>query len=328
MRSLPRLLPVLSVVVWAGACVAAAPTAGSPAGPPGGMPDMKRSGADLARPDDGRAQTPTLDPIDAVTPYASAPVHGIAEAGSTVIIKATNGSVVAAEVDGGGRFCADVMLKKDTANVFALSAIDAYGNTSDSIDLTITQRGTPTSSVPPTAVVATNVSLGGAPAVAHIGVISSGPAAYANDDNPQSAVEGHYLGNLNPFAAAGSGSVVVKLAARSRLDRIHAIAPTDCPFTAPVDLYYSDASAPSPPDVQPMAWSKLTPQKSNGNLELDAPTAMVTATHVAILWPIEAGDYNCGWVGPTYGLAELQAWTVPNVAAPPPPAAPSCSAGL
>jgi hypothetical protein len=306
-------------------CTAEAPTAGHGGDTgPNSMQDLKPAPADMAKPNTGHIDPPRLDAITQLTAFTSLPVHGTADAGASVLIDGTANGSVSALVESSGRFCADVKLAVGTANTLTLRAIDEYGNQSDPVQLIIQQGGTPSAGPPPP--VPTNASMGGAASSQSIGITSTSPGQYAIDGNMQTAIEGHYLNdNIWPWQPQLLAAVVVQLAQPSRIDRVRAIAATDCPFSAPLDLYYTTADAPSSPDVAAAGvWIKLTTVKSQDLTQATADLPSTAMTHVAVMWPL--GDWNCGNVSPYYGLAELEAWTTPNV--PPPVAsAPSCGGG-
>ena len=78
--------------------------------------------------------------------------------------------------------------------------------------------------------------------------------------------------------------------------------------------------------MKPSDWVAVPTNRNGDNSLATATFGNAIVTHIAATWPgFDAGG-NCGWDGQSYGIAELQAWTVPNQA-PPPPAIPSCTSG-
>jgi hypothetical protein len=320
----PRpLIPAFMLIALTGAisCTVQQPMAI----PPGSGMDPPTNGQkDLGPTDNGPPPPPVLDAIEQITAYPSVPVHGSSRPGTNVLITDASGNTITASVESSSRFCLDVMLLSDQENNIQLQAIDGNGRMSDPVFLTVQQSGTPPTQPPPPTGTSQNAALSGSAMVNHFGVISAGPATYVNDGNPSSAVEGHYASyswGPNPNA-----SVVVQLNGPTKLSRIHVIAPQDCPLSAPLNIMYSSASAPSSPDVQPMAWQTVMSTISGDMLEATAMLNAVTATSVAVMWPGQS-NWNCGNVGPYYGLAELEAWTAVNVQQPPPPPTHLCASG-
>ena len=277
---------------------------------------------DLLPPDDGVVKPPVVEAPIRQTAYLSVPLQGLAEPGTSVLVDGTASGSVFVDVAGDGRFCTDVALRPDRDNPITLRAIDGAGNQSASVALSIRQTGAP--ATPPTSPTSQNAVIRGSASSNHLLLQHADESALIDGDDV-SYFGGHHI----PFTSYAS--MTVRLGDRSRINRVRLQAPTSCPFTAPLEVYVSNADAPSSPGVAPMMWQRVpvtngTPERMTAEL-----ASSTVATHVAVLWPYDpwgAGGLNCGsWaLGPYYGLAEVEAWTVPNLP-PPPPQAPSCSGG-
>ena len=324
--------PLFPLCVALGVTLATGCTATEPTTDPTGTHTSSSSSdfhppppADMAKPDDGHVEPPTLDAITNLTNYYTVPVHGTGEPGSTVLIKAMDGSTIAAEVMSSGRFCADLPLTKSTMNVFELRAIDGNGNQSDPVTLQVEQKGSPT--VAGVSRPREDLALGGA--ISSTLSWNAGSAASIHD------------GDANNYAGAWqrgfseTDSVVVALSDRRQVDRIRLRAPASCPLTAHFQIYVSNADAPSDPSTSTMQWTLAKDVAGNAGTDYILNfTQAVTMNHVALyfdrgLVAWGASDINCGneWTwGAYYEFSEIEAWSVANVV-PPPPAAPTCGGG-
>ena len=291
----------------------------------GGVGDSGRAPSpDLLLPDDGKIDPPALDSIEHVTVYDTVPIHGVSEPNSTVLVRSSDGITVSVDVSSSGRFCLDVPLVAGTANDFDVTAVDLNGNQSTSVSVSVLQQGAPQQAATPAS--AENAARGGSATALRLGNSGSVPANEAIDGSASSAIQDNWLRGFT--AGLPQPYVIVKLAHAARVNKIRAIAPSDCPFGAPVSLFYSAADAPSPPDVDKMSWVNVANQRSTGGTEAVATMPSAIATHVAVQLQEQytwTGD-GCGWQGREIGVAELEAWTVPNQP-PPPPRAPSCTGG-
>jgi len=298
-----------------------------PTGTDGNPTDFKPAPpADMAKPDDGHVDPPTLDAIVQLTEYNSVPMHGTAEAGSSVLIKSMDGSTISTDVLPTGRFCADLPLKKSTVNVFELRTVDANGNMSDPITLNVEQKGAPVQPVG-TGYPAQNMSIGGASSVSFS--LHAGTAVALRDGNANTYAGGWQRG------WAETDNVVVALSGRRSIDHIRLRAPANCPLTASFSLWVSNSDAPSDPGTTPQAWQKIKDVPA-GAANTDYTVTLTTPAifnHVALYFDrgfVAWGDEtNCGdnWNGAYYAVSDVEAWSVNNAIAPPPSAAPSCSSG-
>jgi hypothetical protein len=291
------------------------------------MPDMRKppgagDNKDLLPPDDGRVDPPRLDAPIRLTEWMSVPVNGTAEPGTSVLIEGTASGTISADVSTDGRFCANVKLRANMVNALSLRTVDGIGNLSDKVDLAIRQEGAPPA--PAAAPLPQNAAIGGSGSSAKLMFTRNDEDALIDNDRASS-----YGGRHQPFTSYAL--MTVRLASRSRINKIVLTAPEDCPFTAPFELYYSNEDAPSSVKVNPMGWTKVVPTSQDESQATLSLTSATIATHVSIVWPYDgwsSAGLNCGsWVaGPYYAVSEVQAWTVPNVA-PPPPSPPSCTGG-
>jgi hypothetical protein len=282
--------------------------------------------ADMARPDDGRVEPPSLGAIRQLTEYPTVPIHGTAEAGATVLIKATDGSQIAADVLPSGRFCADVPLKPNSVNRFELRVVDLDGNMSSAVSVQVEQRGTPTVETPQQRP-AENMSIGGA-------VATKLSWDHGSDTSLKDGDAGTYAGAWQR-AWATTDSVVLRLAQRRSINKITLRAPSECPLTAHFQLFVSNADAPSDPGTVPMQWTMLRDATAGIGQELSINLQQATIlSHVAVYFDrgwVAWGDadINCGnWAwGAYYAFSEIQAWSVPNAIPPPPPPQDLCGGG-
>ena len=285
----------------------------------------------MAHPDDGRADPPVLDAIPQTTVYPSIPVHGTAEAGGTVLIKAMDGTTVSAEVQSSGRFCTDVMLQKEAVNTFAISVIDTFGNESAPVSLTVQQSGSPQQQM---MIMNTNQSQN----------MATGGATSSSLSWDHGSGNDMIDGNADSFAGAWQRNqglhwtdyITVQLSNRSMIDHIRIRAPGSCPLTAPFKLYISDADAPSDPDTTPMSWTWVKDFPANSantdyTVKLDTPASM---THVSVYldrgWSLGSDEVNCGnwWTwGAYYSISEIEVWSTMGPGLPPSASAPSCTSG-
>ena len=310
-------------------CTAQEPSAvgPNPTGPGASTSDFKPAPpADMAKPDDGHVEPPTLDAIVQLTEYSTVPVHGTAKADSSVLIKAMDGNTISADVGSNGRFCAEVPLKKNSVNAFELRTVDLNGNMSDPISLNVEQKGMPVQPVG-TGSPAQNMAIGGAASSSFSWNHADGTATHD--------------GNLATYAGgwqrswAETDNVVVALSGRRMIDRIRLRAPTNCPLTASFSLWVSNSDAPSDPGTTPMAWQKIKDVPAgaaNTDYTVMLPSPAIF-NHVALYFDrgfIAWGDEtNCGdnWNGAYYAVTDVEAWSVNNAIAPPPSAAPTCLGG-
>ncbi len=286
--------------------------------------DMGRpKSPDLLTPEDDKLEPPTFDALAKTTNYLSVPVHGLSKPGASVIIQGTANGDISADVASDGRFCADIKLAANRANVLTVFADDNHGKQSASIQITITQSGTPpqqqTSGAP-----SQNAAIGGS---------ASGDRLYFERDEPSAMIDNTSSTSYGGRNTWGDYSIAtVQLASRSKITKVKITAPADCPFTAPFKLYMSNQDAPSNPRVATMSWIEVPIAQSESTTIVNF-TNPVIATHFSVVWdkPFNASgpsEVNCGsWaLGPFYAIAELEAWTAQGL--PPPPAsAPSCSGG-
>ena len=304
-------------------CVAEPPTTALTH--PGGGGDMAMQPGvkpDMTPVNPGTANPPVLDPMDTATPYATIPVHGTAQPGTEVLFVSDQGDTVHKKVDSTGRFCIDTPLVDGQENYFHATVIDTFGNQSMTVDFSVTQSGTPQQQEAPP--MAQNAALGG---VAKSNYLGSQTDSNVVDGNAATFIEGRVT-NPDFWSINGPApSVVVKLSAPSRINKIQAVAPADCLFAKPMEIWYSSADAPSPPNIDKTGWTKATSAQISTDMTLAfaaLPTSI--ASYVAVVWP-GGSDFgqlgNCGTIYPNFGVAELQAWTVPG-AAPPAPRDPSC----
>ncbi len=280
---------------------------------PTGGPDMM--------PDPSVVGIPVLDPVGQTTVYDTVPIHGVADPNTTVLVETMDHQTTSVDVDASGRFCIDLPLQHDKTNKFQIAALNKEGTESDIVPLSVRQEGTPAQA--PTAASPVNMAQNGDAQAYRIGVTSVDPALVI-DGNRSTWTEGHWFRGFT--FADGAPLVVAKLLGVSRINKIVAVAPSDCAFGAELSLYFSSVDAPSPPDVKASDWVKVPTNRSGDTFTATANFNSAIATHVAAMWTWPATTDNCGWDGDSFGVAELQAWSVPNQA-PPPPAIPSCTSG-
>ncbi len=310
-------------------CQAEAPT--TPFANPGGTGDggvRMPTVPDASPVDPGMVAPPVLDGIDTTTVYSTVPVHGVASPHSSVLFESDDGTTVTVDVASTGRFCVDAPLVDGEDNRFHVSTIDKWGNQSTKVDFSVTQNGQPQQQQASTE--SQNAALGGIAKANYLGFTSILDGNHTELDTIDGNLSTSYTGSSSGeiwhiFSSTPDPSIVVKLAAESHINKITAYAPGACKFVKPMELWYTDSGAPSPPNIDPTGWSKAQSKVSTDAMSATA-TLNATVTHVAVLWPggednLQLG--NCGTIQPVYGLAELQAWTVANVA-PPAPRAPSC----
>lgn len=283
---------------------------------PTGGPDMM--------PDPSVVGIPVLDPVGQTTVYDTVPIHGVADPNTTVLVETMDHQTTSVDVDASGRFCIDLPLQHDKTNKFQIAALNKEGTESDIVPLSVRQSGTPAQA--PTAPSPVNMAQGGDAQSYRIGAgLFSVDPALAVDGSSGTALEGYWY---DPWRhTARDPIVVVKLASASRVNKIRGIAPTDCLFESPLQLYYSSLDAPSPPDVKISDWVAVNSVRDSAKQSVVANFNSAIVTHVAAVWN-DHTTRNCGSLltGAYYGIAELQAWSVPNQA-PPPPAIPSCTSG-
>ena len=313
-------------------CQAEAPTTAfaNPGGNGDGgvkMPTMP----DASPVDPGMAAPPVLDGIDPTTVYSTIPVHGIAPAHTSVLFESDTGTTITVDVASTGRFCVDAPLDDSTDNQFHVSTIDKWGNQSTKVDFSVTQNGQPQQQQASTE--SQNASLGGVAKANYLGWVGAttngnSTATETIDGSFSTAFTARSMGDIsNIFSSTPDPSFVVKLANVSHINKIAAYAPSDCKFVKPMELWYTSADAPSPPNIDPTGWQKAQSKISPDQMTATATLNAMSVSHVAVLWPggADTGQVgNCGTIYANFGLAELQAWTVANIA-PPAPRAPTCS---
>ena len=319
MRRLPIYLSLFSLLSLAVGCTAGPPDPLHQVAMDGGT-TQTTANPDMT-PDPNVVNVPVIDPVGQTTVYKTAPIHGVSDPNSTVLVESMDGQVSSVDVDQSGRFCIDLPLQSDKMNKFQIAAINSSGTESATVPLAIRQQGTPEQA--PTAPQPVNMAPGGDAQAYRIGITAVDPALTIDGDRGTWG-EGHWFRGFT--FADGAPLVVVKLANVSRINKIVAVAPSDCAFGAELSLYFSPLDAPSPPDVKPSDWVKVPTTRSGDSFTATSKFSSTIATHIAAMWTWPAATNNCGWDGLSFGIAELQAWTVPNQA-PPPPAIPSCTSG-
>ncbi len=278
---------------------------------------------DLLPPDDGEVAPPVLDAPIRSTTYTTVPVHGMAKPGASVVIEGTANGNIAADVASDGRFCADVKLAVNRTNILSFRTIDLVGKESTTVELAIQQTGTapaPITSAPESE----NVAIGGSGS-------SAGMYAHRNDEDAliDGDVAVSFGGRHAPFTH--SATAMVRLSGTTSLDRIKLRAPSDCPFTAPFDVYVTTLDAPSGPMTSMIGWTKLPAiirDQATASYVFSNP---IIASHIAVVWPYDGwsnAGLNCGSyvLGPYYAIGEVEAWSHPRPA-PIAPRAPSCTGG-
>lgn len=320
MRRLSIYLSLSSVLALAVGCTVAPPdtlsnipTDGGTTQPPTQQPDMT--------PDPNVVDVPVLDPVGQTSVYDTVPIHGVSDPNTTVLVETMDGQVTSVDVDQSGRFCIDLPLQSDKTNKFQIAAINSSGTESATVPLAVRQQGTPAQA--PTAPQPVNMAIGGNAQSYRIGLTTVDPSL-AIDGDRSTWTEGHWFRGFT--FADGAPLMVAKLQNVSRINKIVAVAPTDCAFGAELTLYFSSLDAPSPPDVKASDWVKVPTNRSGDTFTATSSFNSAIATHIAAMWTWPAATGNCGWDGLSFGIAELQAWSVPNQA-PPPPAIPSCTSG-
>lgn len=323
-RSNLMFASVLAGLVTATGCTVKAPT--TPYGHSTGDIDagdnqqQQQNTPDMAQP--APVTAPQLDTYSQTTVYSTVPLRGTTSPpNSAVIITAMDGTQTSADVDSVGRFCANLYLQANKANVFQLKTHDpASGRESESISIQVNQSGQPPQGQQPAQPY--NASAGGAGTAYQIGTSGTAAAQQVTDGDTSTWIEASYSSGW--FSGSPQPSVIVRLTEATSIDKIVAVLPSDCPIDGKIELAYSAQSAPAQPGDGAAGWIPVSVSKSSDGMTWSASFNGATATYIAAWWSKDSGGCNGGYISPdgsysnyTYGLAELQAWTTPGGVVPP-----------
>lgn len=256
-------------------------------------------------------EPPTLGPLPSSTYWNSVPIQGHGPGGGTILVQSDTATTLTQPIQASGDFCVDAPLRMGAVTTFTLRAQDAAGNLSDAIQAHVEQSGAPPP--PPEPGPSRNVARGG----------SAANNMYVSGGSSHDMIDG----NLSTWLAGwdwnwGYDWVWVQLAERASIVKAAVYSSPDC-TTDSYLLLLSDRNAPGDPSDTNPNWIRIA-DVGNGSGADIFTFQPATAKHMALyFW-----DSGCGSLGlQKHRIAELQAWTEPDLP-PPPPTAPTCSDGV
>ncbi len=289
-------------------------------------------------PDAGEDVTPGVvnlrvdDPV-VKTPWPTVMITGRGPSKGTLLISSTARGEDSQSIPASGDFCVDVPLGEGD-NKIKFEAIDADGNYSDPIFVSVSREGELPGGTP-TPIEGPGISDRTAGTSYYdnadgdtVGGVSLVEGAWADlvDNNKTNLVrfEGGWLNNE---------AVAYKLPKKMNVHGFHVTAPAfDDPTCGPqaFDIYIANETAPKM-SLDGETWIKVASQlsdtalKDGGTYELQSISRGIPVTHFAIV----GRDATCGGLGNEYGIQEIRVYAENDDSGPVDtgPQAPSCVSG-
>ncbi len=198
--------------------------------------------------DDTPPEAPLLEWMPTRYGYASLPLSGYAEAGSTVFVEGGK-APVATDAGVGGEFCVDVPLRESVTQTLMVYAQDARGLTSSAANLTVTHD--------PTLEHQTNA------AEPPLFDVAAGKAVLADEEPKEGTLAAFTDGNDGTSVLLPETMVWIDLGATYRLETVSLVFPAalgngdDTFATEYMVLASSSASPTVPPDLSSYDWDVL-----------------------------------------------------------------------